>query len=158
MRSQMTNTQILMKELIKKEYSDSKYSSSESDFFELFATSQLLKNYELSDEELEYGHVGSGNDGGCDTIYTFLNNSLVTDEQVQSLLAPKDSVLEFFVIQAKNTLSFGEDAIMKWKTVCTNLLNLSNAIDSYSERLSKLVQTVFHFIIASSPNDKVFLA
>lgn len=139
----MTNTQILMKELIKKEYSDSKYSSSESDFFELFATSQLLKNYELSDEELEYGHVGSGNDGGCDTIYTFLNNSLVTDEQVQSLLAPKDSVLEFFVIQAKNTLSFGEDAIMKWKTVCTNLLNLSNAIDSYSERYNENVLSAF---------------
>lgn len=143
MASKLTNTQILLKELIKKEYDDSKYNSSESDFFELFAASQILKNYELSDEELEYGHVGSGNDGGCDAIFTFLNNSLVTEEQVQTLFAPKDSVLEFCIIQSKNALSFGEDAIMKWKTVCTNLLNLSSTIDSYSTRYNENVLSAF---------------
>lgn len=139
----MTNTQILLRELIKKEYEDSQYASCESDFFEFFSAAQVLKNYELSDEELEYGHVGAGNDGGCDAIYTFLNNSIITDEQVQTLTAPKDSVLEFCIIQAKNTLSFNEDALMKWKTICCNLLNLSNVLNTYVDRYNENVLDAF---------------
>ena len=29
--------------------------------------------FDLSDEEIENGIVGAGNDGGCDGIYIFLN-------------------------------------------------------------------------------------
>ena len=139
MPEKLTNTQVLLKEIIKREYVDSQYPSNESDFFELFSAAQVLKNYELSDDELEYGHVGAGNDGGCDSIYTFLNNSVVTDEQVQTLTAPKDSILELCIIQSKNTTSFKEDALMKWKTVCNNLLNLSNRIDRYANRYNENV-------------------
>lgn len=139
MPEKLTNTQVLLKEIIKREYDDSQYPSNESAFFELFSAAQVLKNYELSDDELEYGHVGAGNDGGCDSIYTFLNNSIVTDEQVQTLTAPKDSVLELCIIQSKNTTSFKEDALMKWKTVCNNLLNLSNTIDGYANRYNENV-------------------
>ncbi len=139
MPEKLTNTQVLLKEIIKREYVDSQYPSNESDFFELFSAAQVLKNYELSDDELEYGHVGAGNDGGCDSIYTFLNNSVVTDEQVQTLTAPKDSILELCIIQSKNTTSFKEDALMKWKTVCNNLLNLSNTIDGYANRYNENV-------------------
>lgn len=139
MPEKLTNTQVLLKEIIKREYDDSQYPSNESDFFELFSAAQVLKNYELSDDELEYGHVGAGNDGGCDSIYTFLNNSIVTDEQVQTLTAPKDSILELCIIQSKNTTSFKEDALMKWKTVCNNLLNLSNTIDGYANRYNENV-------------------
>ena len=47
-----------------------------------FSASQILKDYDLSDEEIENGIVGSGNDGGCDGIYIFLNKNLIMSDQV----------------------------------------------------------------------------
>ena len=140
---QLSNTQVILKDIIKREHDESGYANSENEFFEFFAASQILKDYELSDDEIEYGHCGAGNDGGCDSIYTFLNNSMLSDEQVQDLSAPRDSILEFCIIQSKNTTSFKEDAIMKWKTVCSNLLNLGNSISDYAERYNSNVRDAF---------------
>ena len=74
----MTNTQIILKNIIEQEYLDNKetYKSPE-DYFEFFSAQSVLKNRSISDEEIEYGLKGSGNDGGCDSIYIFCNGILV---------------------------------------------------------------------------------
>ena len=113
--------------------------STENDFFEFFASSQALKNYNLSDDELSSGLIGGGLDGGCDAIYTFLNGDLIKQDQIDTIKAPKGATLVFTIIQAKNTISFGEDAIMKWKTTCSNLFNMSNTLDDYSDRYNERV-------------------
>lgn len=43
----MTNNQILLKECIKQEFKENNSFATENDFFEFFAASQLLKNYNL---------------------------------------------------------------------------------------------------------------
>ena len=137
MGTQSTNNQILLKECIKQEFEESSGYKDISTYFEHFAASQVLKNFNLSDEEIDNGNSGGGNDGGCDNLYIFLNGELVTSDQIEGLNATKGSYLDFFILQSKNTSSFGEDALMKWKTISENLLNMSNNLEDYAGRYNE---------------------
>ena len=137
------NTQILLENLIEQEFRNNESYGSISDYFEFFSASQILKNQGLSDEEIENGIVGKGLDGGCDSIYLFLNNLLIAPDIVEDISAPKDSVLEMIIIQSKKTTSFGEDAVMKWKTIASNLLDLSNSIADFTSRYNADVLEAF---------------
>ena len=137
------NSQILLDNLIEKEFQNNEGFGSVSDYFEFFSASQILKNQELSDDEVENGIVGKALDGGCDAIYLFLNNLLITPDAVEFISAPKDSMLELIIIQSKKTTSFGEDAVMKWKTIVSNLLDLSNKIADFKARYNPEVLEAF---------------
>ena len=137
------NTQILLENLIEQEFNNNESYGSISDYFEFFSASQILKNQGLSDEEIENGIVGNSLDGGCDSIYLFLNNLLITPDIVEDISAPKDSVLEMIIIQSKKTTSFGEDAMMKWKTISSNLLDLSNPIADFNSRYNADILEAF---------------
>lgn len=138
MVTQLTNNQILLKECFKQEFEESSGYKDLNTFFEHFAASQVLKDFNLSDEEIDNGNSGGGNDGGCDNLYIFLNGELVTVDQIEGLNATKGSYLDFFILQCKNTTSFGEDAIMRWKTVSDNLLDMSNKLDSFKDRYNEI--------------------
>ncbi len=137
MSTQLTNNQILLKECVAQEFSESVGYQDEASFFEFFSASQILKDYDLSDEEIENGIVGAGNDGGCDGIYIFLNKNLIMADQIEDIKAPKESVIEMLIIQSKREYSFKEDALMKWKSISENLLSLSNSIEDYSKRYNE---------------------
>lgn len=137
MTTQLTNNQILLRECFKQEFEESSGYNDINTYFEHFAASQVLKDFNLSDEEIDSGNSGGGNDGGCDNLYIFLNGELVTADQIEGLNATKGSYLDFFILQSKTTTSFGEDALMKWKTVSDNLLNMSNILDNFSDRYNE---------------------
>lgn len=139
----MTNDQLLLREYIKLQCKNSHFSR-ESDYFEFLASSQALRDYDLSDEEIESGLTGSGGDGGCDGVYLFFNDMLIGDEFIENLESiPREASLQLCIIQAKNELSFGEDAIMKWKTTSDNLLRFDNQIDTYKNRYTERVINFF---------------
>lgn len=82
--------------------------------------------------------TGKGGDGGCDGVYLFFNDVLVGEELIENLTEiPRGAILQMYIVQAKNELSFREDAIMKWKTITDNLLQFDNQIDSFSERYTE---------------------
>ena len=137
------NAQILLENLIEQEFQNNDNYSSISDYFEFFSASQILKNQGLSDDEVDNGIVGKGLDGGCDSIYLFLNNLLITPDVVEHISAPKDSILEMIIIQSKKTTSFGEDAVMKWKTISGNLLDLSKTTADFMTRYNADVLEAF---------------
>ncbi len=137
------NAQILLESLIEQEFQNNDNYSSISDYFEFFSASQILKNQGLSDDEVDNGIVGKGLDGGCDSIYLFLNNLLITPDVVEHISAPKDSILEMIIIQSKKTTSFGEDAVMKWKTISGNLLDLSKTTTDFMTRYNADVLETF---------------
>ena len=137
------NAQILLDNLIEQEFQSNDNYSSISDYFEFFSASQILKNQGLSDDEIDNGIVGKGLDGGCDSIYLFLNNLLITPDVVEHISAPKDSILEMIIIQSKKTNSFGEDAVMKWKTISGNLLDLSKTTTDFMTRYNADVLEAF---------------
>ena len=137
------NAKILLDNVIKQEFQSNGSYGNMSEYFEFFSASQILKNQGLSDDEIENGIVGNGQDGGCDSIYLFLNNFLITPDTVKELSAPKDSILEMIIIQSKMSPSFGEDALMKWKTISSNLMDWSNNTTDFSKRYNDDVLEAF---------------
>ena len=61
-----SNDLIILDSIINQKKQEVAEDLSESDFFEVFTSDQILKNYELSYEELKDGKIGGGNDGGID--------------------------------------------------------------------------------------------
>lgn len=142
---QLTNSQILIKECVAQSFRDSDEYDDEASFFEYFSSSQILKDYDLSDDEIENGIVGSNGDGGCDSIYIFLNKNLVLPDQIDSIIPSKESKVEMVIIQSKRETSFKESAIQKWKDVSNNLLSLSNSLSDFTTRYNDDVRESFGF-------------
>lgn len=138
-----TNSQRILSELFRQDFIDNGVYSDEAKYFEFFASKNILKDLELSDEEIESGVLGNGYDGGCDSIYTLYNGVLVTDDILESITVSKESTVELHVIQAKRETAFGEDAIMKWKTTISNLLEIGIDDSQYKSRYNEDVLSAF---------------
>lgn len=143
MASKLTNNQILINEIVKQDFNDNKDYEKEDDFFEFFCATQVLKNYDLSYEEIEQGIIGAGLDGGCDGIYLFLNGALIKEDNDEIQKYPKDIKLELIILQSKNNTSFKEDAILKWKNISGNLLEMSNRSSDFKGRYNEDVLRSF---------------
>ena len=55
MPEQLTNNQVLLKECIKQEFDENGGFENISAYFEYFAASQMLKPYNLNDDEIQCG-------------------------------------------------------------------------------------------------------
>ena len=139
----ITNRQRILYELFKQDFDESVGFADESQFFEFFAAKQILKKFDFNDEEVENGVLGNGNDGGCDAIYTLCNDLYITDGMVNAFKPGKGSEITLVIIQAKRETFFGEDAIMKWKTITNNLLELYVDDSVYSTRYNEDVLAAF---------------
>lgn len=138
-----TNAQRILNELFQQDFADNGSYADESQYFEVFSSKQILKSNDLSDEEIENGVLGSGNDGGCDSIYTLFNGAYVTEDIVSSITSSKEAAIELVITQAKRETSFGEDAIMKWKTTVGNLMGIGVDDSPYKARYNEDVRTAF---------------
>lgn len=138
-----TNAQRILNELFQQDFADNGSYADESQYFEVFSSKQILKSKDLSDEEIENGVLGSGNDGGCDSIYTLFNGAYVTEDIVSSITSSKEAAIELVITQAKRETSFGEDAIMKWKTTVGNLMEIGVDDSPYKARYNEDVRTAF---------------
>ena len=64
-----TNDQIILDQILEQQRVHAiPPSASKSSFFETYVVEQVLKDADLSDEEIELGLVGDGGDGGIDGI------------------------------------------------------------------------------------------
>ena len=147
-----TNNQKLLDECIRIELKENENFTNVNDFFEFFASSMVLKDCDLSDDEINNGITGHGNDGGIDGFFLFVNGELVTDDLVESINIPRGCTIELVLIQAKYVSSFGEDAILKWKTISSNLLEMK-PLGQYRKRYTeKIIEnfTLFGNVIKKS--------
>lgn len=125
------NDQVLLKLILEEQRLARTPTASESDFFEQYAAEQILKDFDLSDEEIEYGLIGGGGDGGIDGMYTFANGELVQEDFDHSSLK-KNIAIDVFIIQSKISSGFDETSINKLIAVTTDLFELSQPISSFS--------------------------
>ena len=96
----------------------------EDDQFELFAFERLLKDYDLSSEELQFGKVGGGSDGGIDGFFTFVNGELINEvpSAEDHRRVPK---IEVYLIQATRSRSFRETKVNSVCATVSQLFDLS---------------------------------
>ncbi len=139
----ITNGQRLLNELFQQYFRENGSYADEADYFEYFAAKSILVDRELSDEEIDRGVLGAGNDGGCDAVYTFFNGNLMTEDVVDTLESSRDASIELVIIQAKRETSFREDVIMKWKTIASNLFEIGTDDSQYQARYNEDVLCAF---------------
>ncbi len=120
----MSNDRILLDEVLEQERAARAPGMSPSTYFELFATEQVLKDYDLSDEEIDSGLVGDGGDGGIDSIYVCVNGELVRDDFDAGHIK-RDATLELILVQAKTSPGFAETPVERFITVSDDILDLS---------------------------------
>ncbi|MED0864680.1 MULTISPECIES: AIPR family protein [Bacillus] len=156
MAIKMDNSQLIASELIKKSFEESlldrqediksnssKFNKLLHDYFETFSASLILKAFDLSDEELEKGIVGNGNDGGCDGLYLFVNEELIYDDTPLENIK-RNPKLDLYIIQSKFETSFREDVFNKWKSIVDNLFKIEAFKDNdFSNRYNSDVLEFF---------------
>ena len=73
------NDTILLDGILNQRIEDSLPSKDRGEVFEYFAFEQILKDYDLSGDEIDHGWVDGRDDGGIDGLYLFVNGHLLTD-------------------------------------------------------------------------------
>jgi len=125
-----TNDQIILDQVIEEQRKTRVPTASNTKFFEMYVAEQVLKDYDLSDDEIEFGIVGSGGDGGIDCIYTFANGDLVQEDFEYEALK-KNVLIEVWIIQSKTSTSFDEDSMNKLVVVTNDMFDLARPIDNF---------------------------
>ncbi|ALS98326.1 AIPR family protein [Lacimicrobium alkaliphilum] len=131
--AQKTNDQIILKQIIKERCAESGDELTVSEYFEIYSASEILKNYDLTYDDILYGIVGDGGDGGIDSIYTFINGEPLKEDTLVNTNQKKNNI-ELIIIQSKTSASFKEDAVIKFRESAQDLFNLANNPDDYSAR------------------------
>jgi hypothetical protein len=115
-------------------------SDDRSEAFEYFSFEQILKDYDLSADELKFGSVDGRNDGGIDGIFIIINGHLLTDPE--SFNWPKSgAVLEIWIITCKHHDTFKQAPLDNLVASISELFDFSteseNLVGDYSEDVKK---------------------
>ena len=128
-----TNDQIILEQIIKERCEESNNELSFSEYFEIYTASEILKDYDLAYDDITYGIVGNGGDGGVDSIFTFVNGELLKEDTPINSNQKKNHI-ELILIQSKTSATFKEDALTKFRESAQDLFNLANNPDDYVTR------------------------
>ncbi len=124
------NELVLLDQAIEQRQKERSVRLPDDDAFELFACEYVLRDRELSPDEVADGVVGGGNDGGLDAIYVFLGDELLSEDSAvlqpdfEPKKVPSGSRLELWLVQAKRETSYTETALDKVADTLRRLLDL----------------------------------
>lgn len=122
----MSNHVILLEALLEAQKKDIAKNMSIQDYFEYFAVENVLKDKELSYDEITDGIIDGGDDGGIDSIYIFVNDDLITEEPEDYSIYKKSNVkIEIYAFQTKLSTKYKEQAVEKFNRTVVDLLDMS---------------------------------
>jgi len=119
-----TNDVIVLNSILAQKTAQGNKFLSDSEQFELFTFEQVLKDYDLSYDELLTGRVGGSDDGGIDGFFAFINRELL-DEDTELDSCKKYPIVELFLIQSKQTTSFGETTFERIASTSSDIFDLT---------------------------------
>lgn len=138
------NAQVILDDVLKQLHQERAPEMGESEYFEVFCAEQLLKDHDLSYEEIQDGIVDGEHDGGVDAIYSFVNGELIT-EDFDPVPFKKDVVIELYIIQSKTSSSYSEATIDKLISITRNLLDLNKNPDLLTQYNEQVRTKIKHF-------------
>lgn len=103
-----------------------------SEQFELFCFDQVLKDYDLSMDELNMGWVDGQDDGGIDGFYTFIDGKLVVTN-ILSENYRKNPTIEVVVLTCKHADTFAQTPINGILSSVHELFDLSKTASELTE-------------------------
>ncbi|HEY3420352.1 MAG TPA: hypothetical protein VGK23_07355, partial [Methanomassiliicoccales archaeon] len=122
-----SNDRIILDTILKQKKEKLSPESKEDEFFELFVFDQVLKNYDMSFDELKTGRTGDYEDGGVDGFFIFINESLI-DEKIKKSEYKQNPKIDLFIIQAKREKGFTEGVIEKLLATSKDTLDLAKDV------------------------------
>lgn len=112
--------------------------------FLYYTLDQLLKPYNLSDDDIGYGITDGGNDGGIDAIYLLANrNILIRDDA--DLKASGTYKVRIIIVQVKSSLAdtgFKPDDVRKFVSFTNDFLDLATPSQNYKHKYHNHLITV----------------
>jgi|LauGreDrversion2_6_1035139.scaffolds.fasta_scaffold15348_2 hypothetical protein len=76
----MNNDQLILDQIVEETREQHAPKLDKAEFFEAFVVEQVLKEFDLTADEIESGLAGGTRDGGIDGLYTFVNGELVQED------------------------------------------------------------------------------
>lgn len=110
--------------------------------FEYFTCGEILKDFDLTDEEIESGIIGGSNDGGIDGFYFFVDDMLTNSDQ-QPNSSPQYA--DLYLIQSKQTKGFSEEAVTKFQTFLVDLFELDTPVVQYTYLSTRAQEAISDF-------------
>lgn len=158
------NDVILLDGIIDQRLAEKLPSAERDEVFEFLCLEQLLKDFDLSRDELESGWIDGRDDGGFDGVYTLVNGHLVED--VEDFLWPKTNAqIDVWLISCKHHPTFVQATLDAMLATIQELFDLSRGSEelkgSYSEDLLEfrgLLATVLKKLSIGRPSLKFHLA
>lgn len=140
------NDAILLDGIIDQRLEEVLPSAERDEVFEYFAIEQLLKDYDLSRDEIETGWIDGRDDGGIDGFYIFVNGRLL--EATEDFVWPRSHAsIEVWLITCKHHATFVQAALDAILATIQELFDLSLAKEdlngSYSDDLLEF-RALFH--------------
>ena len=132
------NDKILLDGIIEEKIELKIPSEKRDEVFEYFTFEQILKDFDLSTDEIAFGSIDGRNDGGIDGFYIFINGHLLTD--LEKFNWPKTgSVLELWLFTCKHHDTFKQAPLDNIAATISELFDLAiedNELKGdYSEQL-----------------------
>lgn len=92
--------------------------------FEYFVLQQVLKSFDLSEDDIDFGWTDGKHDGGVDGFYTFVNDHLVTEPN--TFPWPRSSAsVEVFLITCKHRDTFKQEPLDAMLASLQEVIDLS---------------------------------
>ena len=161
------NDLILLDAYLEKKVSDYPDLTNIGELFDFFAFENILKDYDLSYDEIEQGWVDGGNDGGIDGFFVFLDGLLLAEPPQENEVRKRPEI-EVVIITCKHEASFRQTPLNNLLASIPELFDLSKEADhfdstynddlldqrdlfcrTYKELLARQPSLKFKFIYAS---------
>ncbi|MBA4683219.1 AIPR family protein [Pseudomonas sp. MDMC216] len=109
------------------------------DIFERFALDQILKSYDLSTEEIDFGWTDGSLDGGIDGFYILINGRLLTDSTDFSW--PRSGAeIQVYIITCKHHETFQQSPLDSLLATTQDIFDLSLTNSELSGKYSAKIK------------------
>jgi len=133
-----TNDRIILDQVLEQQRQTLAPGLDAATYFEVFTAEQVLKDYDLSYDEIESGIVAGGGDGGIDALHAFVNGELIQEDTDVTELK-RNIQIEVVLLQAKTAAGFSEATMDRFAAAAEDLFDLSKPLSTlvavYNARL-----------------------
>jgi hypothetical protein len=125
--------QLVLKQIVEQKQKESEEEYTDSVFFEHFSAGEILKDFDLSYEDIASCITGDGGDGGIDSVFLFVNDVLILEDHDYDYDL-KNARIELHLVQSKTSPSFSETPIIKFRETFEDLFDLSSDLSDHRDR------------------------
>ncbi|HHT9951391.1 TPA: AIPR family protein [Legionella pneumophila] len=127
-----SNQLVLLNSLIAQQKSALGPELSDAEFFEFFTAQEILKNEDLSTEEIQESITDGTRDGGIDAFFLFLDGIFIGNEIEEDIEVKKGSQFEIILLQSSTESGFKENKVI---TISKTLEDIFDFNKGYQELL-----------------------